>query len=172
MWSSLVLIGCASGGGSGSSSSSRSLTYASSSAFETSEYNQQTGLGIVKASAMYYNGHYRWYAQNGGTGGNPSDSTAGTGTNIKVAVADSGLNALEASTGSWITRDSLNSYNYETDQTGAYSDTNGHGTHVAGIIAAPKNSSGMHGIAYNAAILVLKISNRSGSIIATEAEIG
>jgi hypothetical protein len=33
----------------------------------------------------------------------------------------------------------------------------GHGTHVAGIIAAEKNGTGMMGIAYNASIMPIKI---------------
>ena len=74
-----ILSGCAGGGG-----SSRTLTYTSAAAFETTEYSAQSGLGLVKASSMYYNGHYRWYAQNGGTGGNPSESTAGTGAVSKL----------------------------------------------------------------------------------------
>ncbi len=121
---------------------------------------------------MYYNGHYRWYAQNGGTGGNPSNSTAGTGTNIKVAVADTGVNSAEASTGTQISVDATNSYDYVNNTSGATTDDNGHGTHVAGIIAAPKNSSGMHGIAYNSTILNLKVINAAGSVTATDAEIG
>lgn len=39
----------------------------------------------------------------------------------------------------------------------------GHGTHVAGIIAAEKNDSGMHGVAYNASIIPVKIFKDSGS---------
>jgi subtilisin family serine protease len=171
----LILIACAGGGGGSSSSSSsngRTLTYTSAAAFETAEYNAQSGLALVKASSMYYNGHYRWYSQNGGTGGNPSDSSAGTGTNIKVAVADSGINAAEATTGSQIRIDATNSYNYVNDLAGSSSDVYGHGTHVAGLIAAPMNSSGMHGIAYNATIVNLRIADATGAITVTDAQIG
>ena len=168
-----ILSGCAGGGGGGSSSSSSSntLTYTSASAFETTEYSTQSGLGLVKASSMYYNGHYRWYAQNGGTGGNPSESTAGTGKNIIVAVADSGINSAEASTGSAISINS-NSYDYVQSISGSTSDPHGHGTHVAGIIAAPMNSSGMHGVAYNASILNLRVIDATGTVTATDAQIG
>ena len=121
---------------------------------------------------MYYNGHYRWYAQNGGTGGNPTESTAGTGVGIKVAVADSGINSAEASTGSSITIDGANSFDYVQNISGSTTDPNGHGTHVAGIIAAPMNSSGMHGIAYNATIVNLRIGDSTGAITATDAQIG
>jgi len=170
-----ILSGCAGGGGGGSAGSSanpRTLTYTSASDFQTTEYNAQSGLALVKASSMYYNGHYRWYAQNGGTGGNPSESTAGTGVGIKVAVADSGINSAEASTGSSITIDGANSFDYVQNISGSTTDPNGHGTHVAGLIAAPMNSSGMHGIAYNATIVNLRIGDSTGAITATDAQIG
>jgi subtilisin family serine protease len=38
-------------------------------------------------------------------------------------------------------------------------DENGHGTHVAGIVAAAKNGTGMHGIAYDAELAVAKITD-------------
>jgi subtilisin family serine protease len=169
-----ILSGCAGGGGgsAGSSSASRTLTYTSASDFQTTEYSAQSGLALVNASSMYYNGHYRWYAQNGGSGGNPSESTAGTGIGIKIAVADSGINSVEASTGSQIAIDSANSYDYVQNISGSTSDSRGHGTHVAGIIAAPMNSSGMHGIAYNATILNLRVGDSTGAITATDAQIG
>jgi hypothetical protein len=169
-----ILSGCAGGGGggggsSGSSASSRTLTYTSASDFQTTEYNAQTGLSRVKASSMYYNGHYRWYAQNGGTGGNPSESTAGTGTGIKIAVNDGGINhtALSSFMGSL-------GYDYVTSSSGVSADISsgsyaGHGTHVAGIIAAPKDSSEMHGIAYNATLVPFRVFNSSGNSVMTDA---
>ena len=51
----VLLVGCA-GPGVGPTSPSpspRTLTYASASAFETAEYNAQSGLALVKASSMY-----------------------------------------------------------------------------------------------------------------------
>ena len=42
------------------------------------------------------------------------------------------------------------------------SDDEGHGSHVAGIIAAEKNNDGMHGVAYNADIYGFKAFNSSG----------
>jgi len=156
-----ILSGCAGGGGGSgaSSTSSNTLTYTSASAFETSEYSAQTGLALAKASSMYYNGHYRWYAQNGGTGGNPSESTAGTGTSIKVAVNDTGINhtALSSFMGSSV------GYDYVTSTSGVSADGHGHGTHVAGIIAAPKDSTEMHGIAYNSTLVPFRIFNNAGN---------
>jgi len=40
-----------------------------------------------------------------------------------------------------------------------YEDTNGHGTHVAGIVAANKNDTGMHGIAYDADLAIARITD-------------
>jgi hypothetical protein len=114
---------------------------------------------------MYYNGHYRWYAQNGGTGGNPSESTAGTGTNIKVAVNDSGINhtALSSFMGSSV------GYDYVTSSSGVSADGDGHGTHVAGIISAPKDNIQMHGIAYNATLVPFRVFNDAGVSVMTDA---
>lgn len=161
-----ILSGCAGGGGGGGSgASSNTLTYTSASAFETSEYSAQTGLALAKASSMYYNGHYRWYAQNGGTGGNPSESTAGTGTNIKVAVNDTGIShtALSSFMGSSV------GYDYVTSTAGVSADGNGHGTHVAGIIAAPKDGTEMHGIAYNSTLVPFRIFNNAGNWVMNDA---
>ena len=41
-------------------------------------------------------------------------------------------------------------------------DDNGHGTHVAGIIAAENNKIGGVGVAYNCKVMVLKAGNSSG----------
>jgi subtilisin family serine protease len=47
---------------------------------------------------------------------------------------------------------------YSRDYTNtSITDTNGHGTHVAGIVAANRNGAGMHGIAYDANLAIAKI---------------
>src|SRR5688572_1687935 len=135
------------GGDSGAGTAPRSLTYTSAADFQTSEYAAQQGLGVVKAGTLYYNGHYRWYM------GAVADPAAGTGVGVKIAVGDMGINPGEASTGSVIPIDVAGSYDYVANRAGSGADEYGHGTHVAGIIAAPKNGSGMHGLAYNATIV-------------------
>jgi hypothetical protein len=132
-----ILSGCAGGGGGGGGSG---LTPAQ---FRTPEYNTQYGLGMVNAADLFAKG--------------------GNGSGVKVAVFDSGINPVEAQTGSSISIDTANSFDYVSNRSGSASDGNGHGTHVAGIIAAPKNDSGMHGIAFNATLLNLRISNSSGT---------
>jgi subtilisin family serine protease len=155
------------GGGSPSAPSSppRTLSYTSAADFQTSEYSAQQGLRVVKAESLYYNGHYRWYV------GDASDPAAGTGIGVKIAVADTGINAREASTGSVIAIDVVASYDYVNGRTGSAADDLGHGTHVAGIIAAPRNGAGMHGLAFNASVVNFKVGNSSGLITASDAQL-
>jgi subtilisin family serine protease len=153
----------AGGSGNGASTAPRTLSYSSAGDFRTSEFSAQQGLQLVKADSLYYNGHYSWYA------GNAPSAAAGTGIGVKIAVADTGINAREASTGSAISIDVAASYDYVADRAGAGADEYGHGTHVAGIIAAPKNGSGMHGLAYNASLVNFKVGN--GPITATDAQL-
>ncbi len=158
--------GAAGGESGGASPPSRVLSYASAVDFRTSEYAQQQGLGVVKADALYYNGHYRWYV------GAAPDPAAGTGIGVKIAVGDTGIDAPEASTGSVIAIDVAGSYDYVANRAGSGADEYGHGTHVAGIIAAPKNGAGMHGLAYNATIVNFKLGDGSGHITASDAQRG
>ena len=146
--------------------SPRTLTYTSPADFETPEYNAERGLRWVNASSMYYNGHYAWY------GGNAPDPAAGTGVGVKIALADTGINALEAKTGTSIRVDVASSYDYINNRAGAAADDFGHGTHVAGVLAAPKNGSGMHGLAYNATLINFKVGDSSGAITASDAQLG
>ena len=150
---------------SGASSPPRALTYTSAADFQTPEYNAQSGLAWVRAASLYYNGHYRWFT------GDAPNPAAGTGVGIKIAVADTGINAREGTTGSAIAVDVAASYDYINNRPGAGADDFGHGTHVAGILAAPKNGAGMHGLAYNATLVNFKVGNSSGAITASDAQL-
>jgi subtilisin family serine protease len=152
--------------GSGVGASPRTLSYTSAADFRSSEYAAQQGLGVVKADTLYYNGHYSWYM------GAAADPAAGTGIGVKVAMGDTGINPREASTGSVIAIDAAGSYDYIANRAGSGADEYGHGTHVAGIIAAPRNGSGMHGLAYNATIINFKLGDGSGLITASDAQRG
>jgi hypothetical protein len=169
-----ILSGCAGGGGGGSSSGGgggsssgggggASYTTYTATDFQTAEYNAQAGLVLVKAASMYANTAN--CPANGGTNCRPYD-----GSGQKVAVNDSGINPIEAATGSQISIDAANSYNYVDNTAGSSSDANGHGTHVAGIIAAPKNNQGMQGIAPGAQLLNLRIADSSSSISLTDSQ--
>ncbi len=100
--------------------------------FETPEYFEQKALPIVKASSLYARG--------------------GTGQGVKVALIDSGLNqALPEFHG----RVADPGYDFVTQQPGTL-DIKGHGTQMAGILAANKNDQGIHGIAFNAQLIPMR----------------
>jgi len=117
----LVLAGC---GGMGSIQQGVRPT---ASDWETAEYQAQGGLDLVKASSMYARG--------------------GTGKGVTVGLLDTGATPGHPDlAGKYAVVDSFEGVNPM--------DTNpefgGHGTHVAGIIAADKDDTGMHGVAYEA----------------------
>lgn len=101
-------------------------------AFETPEYFAANALPIVKASTLYARG--------------------GTGQGVKVALIDAGLNSeLPAFQG----RLADIGYDFVRQQPGTV-DIKGHGTQMAGILAANKNAQGMHGIAFNAQLIPMR----------------
>lgn len=146
----LTLSACGGGGGGGSGSSGRSVAACTDTgtAFQTTEYLAMGGgttgraLSMICASNAYARGY--------------------TGSGIKIGVMDSGIRTthqefsdagkLNIATGS----DYVNSDNDPTDD-------NGHGSHVSGIIAADKDGTGMHGVAYDAKIYPFKVLNAAGS---------
>ncbi|MGH8708171.1 MAG: S8 family serine peptidase, partial [Burkholderiales bacterium] len=151
-------------GAAGAGATARALSYSGPADFQTPEYAAQQGLRVVKAETLYYNGHYGWY-----TGG-AADPAAGSGVGVKIAVADTGINAREAATGGFIAIDASASYDYVNDRAGSAADDAGHGTHVAGIIAAPRNGEGMHGLAYSATIVNFKVGDADARITASDAQ--
>lgn len=97
-----------------------------------------------------------------------------TGSGITVAVIDTGVdyNHPDLIDNIWVNQGEIDGNGIDDDGNGYIddvrgwdyvdgdnipSDTNGHGTHVAGIIAASKNSIGYTGVAYNAKIMPLKV---------------
>jgi len=97
--------------------------------FETPEYRAQKGLAIVHASTLYARG--------------------GTGQGVAVALVDSGLNSNLPEFQGRI-RDP--GFDHVENQVGTF-DRIGHGTQMAGILAANKDDQGMHGIAFNAQLI-------------------
>ena len=114
--------------------------------YRTDEFNLSSGsLSTIKADYAYARGF--------------------TGDNIKVGVLDTGIKCNHTDLD-----DNMSSITYTTQFGDGCNDTHGHGTHVAGIIAAEKNDSLMHGVAYDAEIHSAKIGNGPRVFISTGAQ--
>ena len=101
------------------------------SAFETPEYFLNWGIGRINAAARY------------------AEGAAGDGA--IVSVFDSGVKTDHAELSGQV--DLIRSHSYFT---GPMSDPDGHGTHVAGIIAGARDGTGMHGVAPGARIIAFR----------------
>ena len=105
-----------------------------------------------------------------------------TGEGITVAVIDSGIdyNHPELQSSIWTNSDEIANNGIDDDGNGYIDDvqgwnffnqtndpaddsSDGHGTHVSGIITADRNDTGTTGVAYDAKIMPLKVLNRNGS---------
>ncbi len=78
-----------------------------------------------------------------------------TGAGVKVAVIDSGISAHEE----LVIAGGVSTVDY----TASYEDDNGHGTHVAGIIAAKSDGKGMVGIAPDVKLYAVKVMGADGN---------
>ena len=82
-----------------------------------------------------------------------------SGANVIVAVLDTGIDATNQDLAGKV----VDSINFSTSTT--TNDENGHGTAVAGVIAASlENGKGVTGVAFNASLLNVKVANDSGII--------
>jgi subtilisin len=81
-----------------------------------------------------------------------------TGKGIKVAVLDTGCAMMHPDLKDQI----LDAEDFTGSKIGP-SDTNGHGTHCCGVIAAKRNEVGVVGVAYDAKLLVGKVLNDVGA---------
>jgi len=81
-----------------------------------------------------------------------------TGTGVKIAVIDTGADLNHPDLTSAI----AGGYS-AVDYTTSYQDDNGHGTHVAGIIGARNNGTGIVGTAPDASIYAVKALDNNGS---------
>lgn len=104
----------------------------------TSEYGYWSGHAVVNAAAAYVDG--------------------ARGAGVNVAVVDSGVDSSHAELRGRVVG------GYDFIENGSPTvDGHGHGSHVAGIIAAAKDGTGMHGVAPEATIIPYKMLNASGS---------
>ena len=81
-----------------------------------------------------------------------------TGTGVKVAIIDSGIDYTHPD----ISANYVGGYDFVNDDEDPLDD-NGHGTHVAGTVAALKNDTGVVGVAPQASLYALKVLDANGS---------
>ena len=101
--------------------------------FDTDEFRRSWGLGAINALDAY--------------------DAGATGAGVTVAVVDTGVDDNQSELSGQLTAASTNIVNGDPTQR---RDIDGHGTEVAGIIAAKRNGRGTHGVAFNAKILSLR----------------
>lgn len=108
-----------------------------------------------------------------------NDKTPGGSPDVVVAVIDTGVdyNHVDLRNNIWVNTGEIPGNGIDDDGNGYIDDyygwncvgdnndpmdDNGHGTHVAGIIAAENNSFGTVGVAYNCKVMCIKAGNSSG----------
>ncbi len=80
------------------------------------------------------------------------------GSDVRVCVVDTGIDQTHKD----LVGNIAGGKNFTTDDPNAWQDDNGHGTHVAGIIAALNNRVGIVGVAPMAKIYAMKVIGASG----------
>jgi hypothetical protein len=136
-----ALAGCGGGTGTGGSNS---LSFPDSDQpssvpvqqdYDTSEYRENYGLDAINAIAAYDSGL--------------------SGEGVSVAVIDTGIDLTHPDLDGAILGASTNIVTGQHADVQDADDTTGHGTAVAGIIAAEKNDAGIHGVAFNSKLLAI-----------------
>ena len=111
----------------------------------TPEYNNQPGLDMIGVQTATDAGIY--------------------GDGVDIAIVDSGYDYTHGELGATdvagISYDSNSVY---------YVDGNGHGSHVAGIIRAKRDGTGMRGVAPSANLKIYKIFDQNGTYALSSAE--
>ena len=115
------------------------LTPQSAQSFNTTEYRTRADLDLINAKEAY---------------ANISSLPVGAwqaGEGVTIAILDTGVDTDHVNLSESI--DLPNCGTQSCDANYGEEDAGTHGTHVAGIAAADRDSTGMHGVAYNARIL-------------------
>ncbi len=133
-WLLLLIVisgtaGCGGGGGGGGGSGGA----LSASSFETTEYRANYGLGVLRASSAY--------------------AAGATGRGITVGVVDTGIDVDHPEFAGQIAAASTD---IVTGDSQLLDDIAGHGTAVAGVIAARRNQALTHGVAFQAKLLAVR----------------
>lgn len=158
------------GGGSGSSSSSGGssssgsgggsidaawiVSEAEANIYRTTEYNSQQGLEKIHAAEAY-----AALAKN-------NKSVAGEG--VKIAVIDSGAQEDHVDLAANISVADGHNYNQNSNDV---ADTLGLGTYAASLAAGVKNDDGVHGVAYDANLVISDIYNDAGDSLVADSGI-
>jgi Subtilase family len=127
----LTTAGCSGGGGGGSGSGS--MNRHPPGFFETTEYFANGGLEVIEASSAY--------------------AAGATGNGILVGVIDTGIDLEHPEFAGVINDDSID---IVTGTAASLGDVDGHGTAVAGVIAARRNKALSHGVAFDAELLMVR----------------
>lgn len=93
-------------------------------------------------------------------GASPSLISPYTGANVKVAILDSGIDVTHRDLK---VKGGFCSLPFDCAPDVPYADDNGHGTHVAGIVAGLKNNTGIIGLAPSVDLYSVKAMNAFGS---------
>ena len=89
------------------------------------------------------------------------DSQTGASPSVIVAVIDSGVEADHPNLS--LALDLARSYNFADDNAEIFDDI-GHGTRVAGIVAASENGEGIAGVGFGCSLMVLDVADPDGAI--------
>lgn len=135
----LTLTACLGGGGGGASGGGGVAGFAGvnlplaadPTSFESLEYRRSGGLEAIGASTLY--------------------AAGATGAGVAVGVIDTGIDAANREFAG-----ALHPSAKDLLRDAPLADGSGHGTAVAGLLAARRNDQGMHGAAFDASLLVVR----------------